>query len=115
MDKDEQRRVGSLVRERMAQLGLNQAELYRAAGVSDATARLVMNGDIDGRDAKKLADVSVALRWTPDSLYRMASGGEPIEADRRPEVPMPDLAAVALEMRRVADALIALTDGQQPD
>lgn len=59
-----------------------QADLVRAAGVSDATVRPVMRGTPGNYRPAKLGQIARALGWTSDSIDRILQGEEPIDASK---------------------------------
>lgn len=70
-------RAARLVRERMAQKGLDQVELARRSGVSDATIRNLTRGERHGYRAKQLGRLAEALDWEPGTIERLARGEDP--------------------------------------
>lgn len=70
-------RAGRLVRERMGELGLDQVELSRRSGVSDATIRALTRGERRAYQPKRLGSLSRALGWPPHQIERLSQGEPP--------------------------------------
>lgn len=70
--------VADAIRQRMRELGINQAELIRRSGVSDTTLRKALKGE-PVKAVQKRYDLARALGWTPDSIDRLTAGEEPVE------------------------------------
>jgi len=73
--------VADFVNQRMADLGLSQVEVARAAGVSDVTVRRLQRGEPGNYRPAILAKVSLALRGRADSIERVLAGDSPSLAD----------------------------------
>lgn len=67
-------RVADSINERMRELGWDQADLVRRAGLSDATVRQLQRGEKPLYRRSSLRKVSVALLWPPDGIERLAGG-----------------------------------------
>lgn len=70
-------RAGRLVRERMAEKGLDQVTLARRAEVSDATIRALTRGDKRAYRPKQLGRLAEALDWAPHTIERLSRGEDP--------------------------------------
>ena len=68
--------VGRLVAQRRAHQHLDQTGLARAARVDPKTVRSLENGTRWPRDSTRTR-IENALAWTPGSIERLRSGGEP--------------------------------------
>ena len=64
---------------RIAELGIGWEQLARRAGIQYETLRALRVGKSAGRPLTRRA-VSLALEWTPDSVDRVLSGGDPSAA-----------------------------------
>jgi transcriptional regulator with XRE-family HTH domain len=69
--------IRDVVRERMRDLAISQAELVRASGVSDFTVRKVMNGTPGNYRESNLAKMALALGWTPTAFADLLAGRRP--------------------------------------
>ena len=67
--------VAKAVNERMASRGLSQRELAERSGVSPATLRKIQHGEEQARNRSTLANISRALGWPEDHLWRVSSDG----------------------------------------
>jgi transcriptional regulator with XRE-family HTH domain len=67
--------VANAVNDRMAAQGLSQRELAERSGVSPATLRKIQHGDEQARNRSTLANISRALGWPEDHLWRVSSDG----------------------------------------
>jgi transcriptional regulator with XRE-family HTH domain len=65
--------VAKVVNERMRERGLTQRELAERSGVSVATLRKVQHGLPQARNRSTLANISRALGFRDDHLWRVAS------------------------------------------
>ena len=60
----EWQRLAQMVNDRVADLGIDQAELVRRSGLSQPTVRCIMEGDPRGRPRpKSLRKLAVGLGW----------------------------------------------------
>jgi hypothetical protein len=73
-------RLGELVSERRADLGLTQEDLRAAGGPSTATQRLIEGGRQDRYQPSILAREERALQWERGSVRRILAGGDPTPA-----------------------------------
>ncbi|GEL19455.1 hypothetical protein PA7_32920 [Pseudonocardia asaccharolytica DSM 44247 = NBRC 16224] len=82
-DQQDWAQLGRLVRERRAELGLTQAEVYSAGGPSPATLYLLESGHRGSYRPHILCRLERALDWGAGSIRRVLAGGRPIlgEAD----------------------------------
>lgn len=71
--------VAERVRGRRLALGLNQHQV----GASRSVVSNLESCKQHSYARRSLADVARALQWTPDSIERILSGGDPVEADRQ--------------------------------
>jgi transcriptional regulator with XRE-family HTH domain len=67
--------VASVVNDRMAARGLSQRELAERSGLSPATLRKIQHGDEQTRNRSTLANLSRALGFPEDHLWRVAMEG----------------------------------------
>lgn len=70
-------RVGEAIERRRQELRLSKAEVQRRANVSQPT----LDGYLAGapiRWASKIRGICDALEWTPDSIERLAAGGDAV-------------------------------------
>jgi transcriptional regulator with XRE-family HTH domain len=73
--------AGDWARSQRTRLGWSQGDVARAAGVSVTIVHKIEKGDGGSRRPASLARVSVALGYTPQSLYDFGTKGiEPIHA-----------------------------------
>jgi len=74
--------VAAAVKERMAELNVDQAEVVRRSGLSDPFVRGIMRGNPRGTPRpKNLRQFAEALAWSPDSIDRLLAGDDPVELD----------------------------------
>lgn len=75
-------RVADKVNERIAELDLSGSEVARLSGVNLTTLRQIRTNlrPTGAYAPKTLRQLAKALRWTPDSLTRIAEGGDPTES-----------------------------------
>lgn len=100
------RRLAGLIRDRRIDQGLSQAQLATEAGTTERTVRLIEKAERESYRQATLRGISRALGWTPDSIERIASGGDPTEA---PADDDPELHAKVDELeRRLAEAVAEL-------
>jgi transcriptional regulator with XRE-family HTH domain len=67
--------VATVVNDRMAARGLSQRELAERSGLSPATLRKIQHGDEQARNRSTLANLSRALGFPEDHLWRVALDG----------------------------------------
>jgi hypothetical protein len=73
---------------RTAELGIGWEQLARRAGIQYETLRALRVGKSAGRPLTRRA-VSLALEWTPDSVDRVLSGGDPVASPAAKAPPRP--------------------------
>lgn len=93
--------VAKVVNERMAEQQITQQELAERSGVSPATLRKIQGGDEQKRTRSTLANVSRALGFADDHLWRVSRG-------ERPGPLGGDLSALRAEVANLAHRLDAL-------
>ena len=69
--------VAKVVNDRMEERGITQRELAERSGVSVATLRKIQGGREQQRTRATLANVSRALGFTDDYLWRVSQGDTP--------------------------------------
>lgn len=69
-------RVADALEERMAELGLDQIDLARQAGVSDATIRKLQKASSTRYHRSTLNKVARALGWPADAFWTLIATGE---------------------------------------
>src|SRR5579863_9004853 len=79
---DEWALVAKAVNDRMLERGITQRELAERSGISVATLRKIQHGEPQARNRSTLANISRALGFRDDHLWRIAT-----------EAPSPDGAA----------------------
>lgn len=89
----------------MAELGLDQVELSRRSGVSDATIRALTRGERRAYQDKRLGALSRALGWPPHQIERLSQGEPPPKV-----VDYLDREALQRQIRKVRAELDALDD-----
>ena len=67
--------VSKAVNARMAARGLSQRELAERSGVSPATLRKIQHGGEQARNRSTLANISRALGWPEEYLWRVSLDG----------------------------------------
>lgn len=67
--------VAAVVNDRMAARGMSQRELAERSGLSPATLRKIQHGDEQARNRSTLANLSRALEFPEDHLWRVATEG----------------------------------------
>ncbi|AZV00692.1 immunity repressor [Gordonia phage Lilas] len=78
LDRYHEARLGDLVRQRRAELGLTQKEVHQAGGPTDTTLTKIENGEwTPGNRKNTLRKLDVGLAWVPGSAARVLAGGEP--------------------------------------
>ena len=98
-------RAGRIVRERMAEQGIDQVELSRRSGVSDHTIRALTRGVRRAYQGKRLGALSRALGWPPHTIERL-SQGEPQPRD----IDYLDRDALRRQSSKIRDALDGLDE-----
>jgi transcriptional regulator with XRE-family HTH domain len=96
--------VAKIVNGRMAERGITQQELAERSGVSPATLRKIQAGDEQKRTRSTLANVSRALGFADDHLWRV-SRGDRQPGDSRPDGDLSELRAEVASLARRMDAL----------
>jgi len=93
------KRLGAAIRARRAELdGATQAELSRAAGISETTWNIAERGmAVSARSRQRIAR---ALGWTPGSVDVVLDGGDPTLAE--PDSVAPSSTDVAQMQEQVA-------------
>jgi transcriptional regulator with XRE-family HTH domain len=99
--------VAKVVNDRMGEREITQQELAERSGVSPATLRKIQAGDDQKRTRSTLANVSRALGFTDDYLWRVSRGESPA-ADARPETTGNDLSALRAEVANLTRRMDAL-------
>jgi transcriptional regulator with XRE-family HTH domain len=94
--------VAKVVNDRMAERSITQHELATLSGVSSATLRKVQAGDPQQRTRAVLANISRALGFAEDHLWRV-SRGEATASESQSE-----LSALRAEMADLARRVEAL-------
>lgn len=69
------------IEQRRRALHLTVSELARKAGVSQQGLMPLRRGEVRNYQERLTGPVCGALEWTPDSIDRLISGGEPVELD----------------------------------
>jgi transcriptional regulator with XRE-family HTH domain len=95
--------VAKVVNDRMTERGITQQELAERSGVSPATLRKIQAGDEQKRTRSTLANVSRALGFADDHLWRVSRGERP--ADAVPDGDLSILRAEVADLARRMDAL----------
>jgi transcriptional regulator with XRE-family HTH domain len=95
--------VAKAVNDRMAELVITQQELAERSGVSPATLRKIQAGDEQKRTRSTLANVSRALGFADDHLWRVSRGERSVAA-----APNGDLSALRSEVADLARRMDAL-------
>lgn len=96
-------RLAAYVERRIAELGLQYAEVARAAGFSDQTLISVRNGTkVRSTTYRKLER---ALYWSPESVQTILDGGEPTPLDM--DLASADIAEAYADQRAAAAATAA--------
>jgi len=95
--------VSKAVNARMAARGLSQRELAERSGVSPATLRKIQHGDEQARNRSTLANISRALGWPEDHLWRVSSDG--LDAARLPD---DDPASLRRELDELQRRVVAI-------
>jgi transcriptional regulator with XRE-family HTH domain len=72
--------VATVVNARMTERGTTQRELAETSGVSVATLRKIQGGEEQQRTRGTLANISRALGFTDDYLWRISQGHSPSSA-----------------------------------
>lgn len=85
--------VARVMNARMAARGLSQRELAERSGVSPATLRKIQHGNDQTRNRSTLANISRALGWPEDHLWRVSLDGLDVA-----KVPDDDPAALRREL-----------------
>jgi transcriptional regulator with XRE-family HTH domain len=95
--------VAKAVNKHMAERGMTQRELAERSGVSVATLRKIQGGTEQQRTRATLANISRALSFPDDYLWRVSQGETPAHA-----VPDDELSALRKEMSELARRVEAL-------
>ena len=95
--------VADAVNDRMAAQGLSQRELAERSGVSPATLRKIQHGDEQARNRSTLANISRALGWPEDHLWRVSSDG--LDAASPPDDDPANLRRELAELQRRVGAI----------
>lgn len=66
------------IAQRMKELGYNPSSLRRATGLTGQGLLNIRNGEIRKYQARTTQPITMALRWTPDSIERLLRGEPPI-------------------------------------
>ncbi|AZF98784.1 immunity repressor [Gordonia phage Maridalia] len=78
LDRYHEARLGTLVRQRRAELGLTQKDVHQAGGPTDTTLTKIENGEwTPGNRKNTLRKLDAGLSWTTGSAARVLAGGEP--------------------------------------
>jgi transcriptional regulator with XRE-family HTH domain len=93
--------VATVVNDRMAERSITQQELAALSGVSPATLRKIQAGDPQQRTRSVLANISRALGFAEDHLWRV-SRGESLDG------PQNELSALRAEMATLTRRVEAL-------
>lgn len=88
-------RLAGAVRVRRRSLGLTQAELAAAVGVSEPTIRVIETARRDSYKPATLRDLARALGWTSKSIELVFDGKDPVELPDEED----DLRAVVADLR----------------
>ena len=107
--------VAQAISQRVAELGINQAELIERSQVSKATVgELYHNSAQRRRSARTLEALSMALRWHPQHLVAVLKGQRVPEIDEpvsRSEADIPGrLAAIEHRLARIETRLAAVDE-----
>jgi transcriptional regulator with XRE-family HTH domain len=103
--------VANAVNDRMAAQGLSQRELAERSGVSPATLRKIQHGDEQARNRSTLANISRALGWPEDHLWRVSTDG--LDAASLPDDDPASLRRELAELQRrvgVIESRLEMTD-----
>jgi transcriptional regulator with XRE-family HTH domain len=79
--------VARVVNERMHERGITQRELSDRSGVSVATLRKIQRGVDQDRNRTTLANVSRALGFPDEHLWRVSVEGKPFDTTTNTEKP----------------------------
>lgn len=101
-DPESWERVAETINDRLGELGWDQVDLARAAGVSDATVRKLQNASSTRYHRTTLAKVCGALGWPDDAIWRLLTAGElpPSVEPAPPSPPGRDAMSEIAELRR---------------
>lgn len=80
---------------------MTQSELAAAAGISEATIRVLETSRRTSYQPGTLHDVARALHWTPDSIDRILSGLDPIPVDQATDSEADRLAVLEAKLPRL--------------
>ena len=95
--------VAKVVNDRMEERGITQRELAERSGVSVATLRKIQGGREQQRTRATLANVSRALGFTDDYLWRVSHGDTPDSAGT--DNGLPQVRADLADLARRVEAL----------
>jgi transcriptional regulator with XRE-family HTH domain len=78
--------IAKIVNDRMTERGTTQRELAERSGVSVATLRKIQGGEEQQRTRGTLANISRALGFADDYLWRVSQGDSPAAAESDDQV-----------------------------
>ena len=99
--------VASAVNDRMHERGLTQRELAERSGVSVATLRKIQHGTPQARSRSTLANVSRALGFRDDYLWRITMDAPAAAHGPADTSAIDDLRSDLAELRKRVDAIEA--------